>query len=94
MKPAKKIEIASQRHEARRNRRCTILTDPRLSGNRLAARKRRGVIADRHLAREVPYWAGVKICFQSRFMSTTIQPRLGAAARATTSFPVLLGWAS
>jgi hypothetical protein len=34
---------------------------------------------------------GAKIFFQSAFMSTTIHPRLGASARASTSLPLLLG---
>jgi hypothetical protein len=34
---------------------------------------------------------GAKIFSQSVFMSTTIHPRLGASARASTSLPLLLG---
>jgi broad specificity phosphatase PhoE len=35
-----------------------------------------------------------KMAFQSCFMSTTTQPRLGASRRASTSLPVLFGLAS
>ncbi len=40
------------------------------------------------------YFSVAKICFQSCFISTTVQPRFGAAASASTSFPLLLGLAS
>jgi hypothetical protein len=42
----------------------------------------------------VASYSGKKMVFQSCFMSTTSQPRLGASLRASTSWPVLFVSAS